>query len=113
MSAGLLLGIIVIMDDGLELALGVHAATNIYGVTLVSYEGSVLQTDTLFKTTELNPWLMNLFFIIMAIIFYVISSRKYKWKNPSYILEPLNSSTIQNDTEQLDVSKINTPIATE
>jgi hypothetical protein len=82
-GAGLLLGILVIMDEGLELALGVHAATNIFAALMVSYEGGVLQTDSLFKTLELNVWLANIVFIVFAVIFYFICSYKYHW--PSLI----------------------------
>jgi uncharacterized protein len=38
-SAGLFLALITVWDDGLELAMGVHAATNFYGAALFGYEG--------------------------------------------------------------------------
>ncbi|MBK8348010.1 MAG: hypothetical protein IPL08_10385, partial [Saprospiraceae bacterium] len=49
---GLCLASITIWDDSLELALGVHATTNILGATLFTYRGSVLQTDSLFMINE-------------------------------------------------------------
>ena len=56
-SAAVFLALITVMDDGLELALGIHAATNIFGSTLFTYEGSVLQTDSLFVSyiIPVNP----------------------------------------------------------
>ena len=89
-AAGLLLGIVVIMDDGLELALGMHAATNFYGATMVTYEGSVLQTDSIMKSTMIDPWLLNLFFIIMSVTFLIICFKKYNWKPLTYIFEPID-----------------------
>ena len=37
---GLFMGIITVMDDGLEIPLGIHAIINIYGATLVTFHGS-------------------------------------------------------------------------
>lgn len=78
-SAGLLLGIMTIMDDGLELAIGVHAATNIYGALFMSYEGSVLQTDSIWRMTEVNAWVMVVTFVISGIIFLLLSKKMFDW----------------------------------
>ena len=80
--AGLFLALITVLDDGLELALGVHAATNIFGATLFTYEGSVLQTDSLFISNEVKPWLMISGFIIGASIFIFVCFKRYAW--PSF-----------------------------
>lgn len=90
-SAGAFLGLITLMDDSLELALGVHAATNILGATLITYEGSVLQTDTLFMVSEIKPWMMIAAFYVSAIIFYLYCSKKYQWKPLTYLLEPIKT----------------------
>jgi membrane protease YdiL (CAAX protease family) len=89
-SAGAFLALITIMDEGLELALGVHAATNILGATLVTYSGSVLQTETLFITDEIKPWIMILFFYLSAFVFYWLCSVKYQWKPVVSLLEPID-----------------------
>ncbi len=83
--AGLFLAIITVMDDGLELALGVHAATNIFGATLFTYEGSVLQTDSLFISHQINPMLMVYAFLIAGITFIIICKKKYFWPGFSYL----------------------------
>ncbi len=88
--AGLFLAVITVLDDGLELALGVHAATNFFGATFLTYQGSVLQTDTLFITNEMNPWITLLGFVVGASIFIYICMKKYNW--PS-----LNSLFIEDD----------------
>lgn len=76
-GVGLFLGILTLMDDSLELALGVHAATNIYGATMVTFSGSAIQTPALFKMAEVDVRLMLVAFIIAAILFFVIVSKKY------------------------------------
>lgn len=78
-TAGLFLAIITVLDDGLELALGVHAATNIFGATLFTYDGSVLQTDSLFILHDIKPLLMTFGFITSASIFIYICYKKYAW----------------------------------
>ena len=86
-SAGLVLGILTIMDDGLELALGVHAATNFTGAVFVGYEGAAIQTDSLFLTNELNPTFMLIGFVIVSIIFLLVCKYKYGWSGFNKILE--------------------------
>ena len=78
-SAAVLLGLIVIFDDRLELAIGVHTATNIFGALLVTYKGAAMQTDSLFITKVISPVLLGIEIIILGIIFLYFAHRKYKW----------------------------------
>ncbi|MEZ4909348.1 MAG: CPBP family intramembrane glutamic endopeptidase [Saprospiraceae bacterium] len=90
--AGIFLAVVTVLDEGLELALGIHAATNITGALLFTYDGSVLQTDTLFKTSEINPGLMTLSLMIAIVVFYSIASKKYQWKKINYLFGKMNTS---------------------
>jgi len=87
-GAGLFLGLITILDDSLELAIGVHAATNIFGAAFFSFEGSVLQTDSLVKATEIDPNVMITIFMISAVIFVIVCNKKYNWNGFSRLFEP-------------------------
>ncbi len=91
-SAGLFLGLITILDDSLELALGVHAATNVFGAAFFSFEGSVIQTDSIVKATSINPYLMIATFLVSAIIFMFVCNNKYKWKGFSRLFMPIGSA---------------------
>ncbi len=75
---GLFLGALVIADGGLELAIGIHAATNIYGAAFVGFEGSVLQLGAPVHITEVDPWAMTLGFAIMIAVFSLLTHRKYQ-----------------------------------
>ncbi len=90
-SAGIILGVMTIMDDSLELAIGVHAATNFFAAVILSYEGSAIQTDALFRSSEINPSMVFLFFVIQGVIFLAICSWKYDWAGFSKILEKIES----------------------
>jgi membrane protease YdiL (CAAX protease family) len=78
--AGLFLALITVFDHGLELALGVHWATNFYGATMVTFAGGAIQTDALFTQNNVNATLMLLAFLIQATIFIIFCYKKYNWK---------------------------------
>lgn len=80
-SAGLFLALVTVLDDRLELALGIHAAMNFYSAVFVGYSGGVLQTDSMLKSTEMNASLMLVLFLVMAAIFLVIGFNKYSWRS--------------------------------
>ncbi len=90
-TAGAFLAIITIMDDGLELALGVHAATNMFGALMLSYEGAALQTDSLFRTSQIDPIMLTISFGILAVLFILICSKKYKWGSFRKLIDPFTN----------------------
>lgn len=89
MGFGLLLGITVIMDGGLEMAFGMHAINNIYAASLVSYKGSVLHTPALINSIDLNLTFMTMAFFVAAIVFLVAAKYLFKWKSFLWIFTPL------------------------
>lgn len=76
---GLFFGIVTIMDDGLELALGVHAINNIFLSIFITHDASALQTPALFKINEINPLIDLLELIFISTVFVIIVSRKFGW----------------------------------
>jgi len=100
-SAGLFLGIMTIMDDGLELALGVHAATNFGGAVFVGYDGAAIQTQSLMKTSVVNPTTMTVSFLISAIIFLIIVKFRYKWGSFNRILDPIEKPDAYSSLDHL------------
>ena len=77
---GLFLGIITLIDEGLELAIGFHAANNLVIALLVTSDWTVFQTNSLYKDVS-DPVLAE--YIILPLIIYslvgFILSKKYKW----------------------------------
>ncbi|MGV9004912.1 CPBP family intramembrane glutamic endopeptidase [Flavobacterium sp.] len=82
-GTGLFLGIITLMDDGMELALGFHAANNLFAALLVTSDWSALQTDAVFKDISKPSAgievLIPLLIIFPLLLF--IFSKKYRWNN--------------------------------
>ncbi len=77
LGAGLFLAFLGLADNGLELSMGIHAATNVFGSVLLKYEGSVLQTQTLVEQKLVNPWPMIFTFYLSAAIMWWLCSKKY------------------------------------
>ena len=76
-GAGLLLGSVTLLDDRLELALGIHAATNIFAAAFVSYKAAVIQTPALLVANDLNIWLAVAVFYLAAALFLWLAHRRY------------------------------------
>lgn len=76
---GLMLGLMTILDDGIELAMGVHTVNNLLGSVFVTYKASALQTYALFEITEVNPREELVPFIISGGVLLAVFAVKYKW----------------------------------
>ncbi|GAA4240982.1 CPBP family intramembrane metalloprotease [Winogradskyella psychrotolerans] len=84
-GTGLLLGIMTLMDEGLELALGFHLGNNLIASLLVTADWTALQTDALFKDMS-EPGLGSISEIILPVLLVyplmlLILSKKYGWTN--------------------------------
>jgi hypothetical protein len=80
---GFVLGIMTLMDEGLELALGFHAANNLFIVLLLTSSWTVFETDSILRDIS-DPTLTPLNFIIPLIIYPIllyVFARKYSWKD--------------------------------
>ena len=85
-GTGLLLGIMTLMDDGMELALGFHLGNNLMAALLITSDFSALQTDAVFKySSEVNSSNalseMILSIAIMYPLILFLFAKKYKWTN--------------------------------
>ena len=82
-ATGLFLGIITLMDEGMELALGFHAGNNLIIALMVTSDWTVFQTSSIFKYIgEPNAIYMSLFSTVIIyplVLFYF--SKKYNWTN--------------------------------
>ncbi len=82
-GTGLFLGITTLMDEGLELALGFHAANNLITALLVTADWTAFQTDSILRDVS-EPSAGYDILIPVLIVFPIvlfIFSKKYGWKN--------------------------------
>lgn len=83
-GTGFFLGIITLMDESLELALGFHTANNLIQILLVTSNYSVFQSPSILKEVSepTGAWAEIIFpLLILYPLFIIIFSKKYKWTN--------------------------------
>lgn len=82
-GTGLFLGIITLMDDGIELALGFHFANNFIAALLVTSDWTAFQTHSILKSTS-DPSVFFDIILPVSIIFPILLlffAKKYHWSN--------------------------------
>ncbi|WCO03341.1 CPBP family glutamic-type intramembrane protease [Psychroserpens ponticola] len=83
-GTGLFWGIMTVMDEGMELALGFHAANNLFTALLVTTDWTAMQTHSILKDIA-EPELGMIDLVVPVFIMYpvllFIFSKKYKWTN--------------------------------
>ena len=84
---GLIFGIITILDDGIEAAMGAHTANNIFLCIMVTNRSSALQTHALYEQFNIHPWTEFLALVITGIIFVLILKIIFKWDKFSVLFE--------------------------
>ncbi|WBL24766.1 CPBP family intramembrane glutamic endopeptidase [Zunongwangia sp. HGR-M22] len=82
-GTALMLGIMTLMDEGLELSLGFHAANNLVASLLVTADWTAFNTESILKdisnpTADWEVWIGAL--VINPIILFIYAKR-YKWNN--------------------------------
>ncbi len=84
-GTGFFLGIMTLMDEGLELSLGFHAANNLFTALLVTADWTAFQTHSILKDiSEPEAAGFTDIFVPLVIVFPIILlilSKKYKWTN--------------------------------
>ena len=83
-GTGLFLGIMTLLDEGMELSLGFHAANNLITALLVTANWTAFQTHSVLKdvsepSIEFMDMVLPVFIIFPVLLF--IFSKVYKWTN--------------------------------
>jgi hypothetical protein len=97
-GTGLFLGILTLMDEGMELALGFHAANNLITALLVTANWTAFQTDSILKDMSEPTAGVDVLIPVLVVfpILLFIFSKKYQWsdwkeKLTGNVLPPNNS----------------------
>ncbi len=83
MGTGLFLGILTLLDHGIELALGFHAANNLTAAVLVTADWTAFQTESLFRDIS-EPglgWDVLVPVLVIYPVLLIVFARKYGWRN--------------------------------
>lgn len=77
---GIIFGLISVLDDGIELAMGAHSANNIFLSLFVTTKASALQTPALLVQEHVNALKDLIFMTVIGAIFIIILSKVYRFK---------------------------------
>lgn len=82
-GTGFLLGIMTLMDEGMELSLGFHAGNNLITALLVTADWTAFQTDSVLIYTEEPTAGFDVLIPVLVIypIYLLIMAKVYNWKN--------------------------------
>lgn len=97
-GTGFFFGIIALMDEGIELSIGIHIANNLITALLVTADWTAFQTESLFKDIS-EPKLMTELFLFLGVIYplsLLLLSKKYRWSNWSHKLTSSIYETTSN-----------------
>jgi membrane protease YdiL (CAAX protease family) len=86
---GLIFGIITIMDDGIEAAMGAHTANNVFLSVMVTNKSSALQTAALYEQHSIYPWTEFTGLLVTGIIFIFLLALLFRWKKISTLFEKI------------------------
>ena len=80
---GIFLGLLRLMDDGLELSMGYHAVNNLFAALIISNEWQAFQTEALFidHAKPTFGWDALLTICCFQPLLLLYFAKKYKWSN--------------------------------
>jgi len=91
---GLIFGFASVFDDGIELAIGIHAANNIFSCLFVTFDGSSLKTPAILNQQVVNIQVETIALFVVGLISMFIFAKKYKWN-----LSVMNKKIVPNTDE--------------
>lgn len=92
---GLVFGIMTILDDGIEAAMGAHAANNVFLCIFVTNEASTLQSPAVWEQHNIYPWTEFLIMLGIGIVVIFIMKIVFKWKDFSVLFGKIKPSPVQ------------------
>lgn len=72
---GGILTVITLRSNSLEMAIGIHAAINLFAALIVNYANSALETESIFYCTQIEPIFTVVSFLVIALVFYLLMFR--------------------------------------
>ncbi|WP_431166808.1 lysostaphin resistance A-like protein [Tenacibaculum halocynthiae] len=107
-GTGLFFGITTLMDEGTELALGLHAINNIVAAFFVTTDWTVFQTNALFIDTSEPSVGLEMFLPVFVLypLMLIFFSKKYGWNNWKDKLVGKISAPAINEVLE-DIGKVN------
>jgi membrane protease YdiL (CAAX protease family) len=100
---GLIFGTITILDDGIEAAMGAHAANNIFLCIMVTHKSSALQTPAVYEQHNVYPWTEFTALLFTGIVFIIILRAVFRWRNYSLLVSRVETASSADQSPYTDV----------
>ena len=95
---GLIFGVITILDDGIEAAMGAHTANNAFLCIMVPANHLHCRLLHFMSSTSLYPWVEFAALLAVGLIFILILKMIFRWKGFSLLTgnveKPVKSDTV-------------------
>ena len=76
---GLIFGFFSVLDDGIELAIGMHAANNIFACLFVTFDASSIKTPAIFQQQAMNIRIETISLLLIGLLVFFFFAKIYKW----------------------------------
>jgi len=100
---GLIFGVVTILDDGIEAAIGAHAANNIFLCIMVTHKSSALQTDAMYEQLNISPMTEFAGLLITGLVFVVLMKMLSKWESWSLLVARVDPPAEADQSPYTDV----------
>jgi hypothetical protein len=100
---GLIFGIVTILDDGIEAAIGAHTANNIFLCVIVTHKSSALQTPAVYEQHNVYPFTELAVLLVSGILFVVIMKIIFKWKRFALLFSKVEAEPAVDHRPYTDV----------
>lgn len=103
-GTGLLLGVMTLMDEGLELALGFHLGNNLVGALLITADWTAFQTNSVLKDVSEPTAGFDVILPVLIVypVFLFLMAKTYRWTNwKKKLFGPVNPPQTINYSEEI------------
>ena len=77
---GLVFAVLTMLDDGIELAIGAHAANNVFLSIFLTHKDMALQAPAMYEQVEIYPWKDFGGLIVISMAFIAVMAIVFRWK---------------------------------
>jgi len=100
---GLIFGIVTILDDGIEAAIGAHAANNAFLCIMLTHDSSALQTPAVYEQQNVYPLTEFAGLLVTGVVFIVILKMIFRWGSYSLVLSGVEAKPETDQSPYTDV----------
>ena len=87
---GIFFGVCTILDEGLELAWGVHAINNVFLSIFFTQDASALPTPAMYRITDFDPLADLIALLTLSVVFIFLARRKFQWPAWNYLFTKIS-----------------------